>query len=219
MRALNESEDIEAIARSLMGMLGAFHLQGAVQVRTPGQTLTLSDEGRDRPLETAVIKHMSSMERIFEFKQRSIYNFENVTILVTGMPIHDSDLCGRLRDHLAISAEMSDARVQSLIGGKRLQSTQAGLSEVLEQTRATVASYIDRQAQLHKSAAARAERLIDKLIFSFAPLGLSQELEEELIDMVLAQTRGILSLFQESDDTVETLAGVVRRLETVLHET
>lgn len=219
MRALNESEDVEAIAESLQGMLRSFHLQGAVQVRTPGQTLTLSEEGRDRPLETAVIKHMSSMERIFEFRQRSVYNFENVTILVTGMPIHDSDLCGRLRDHLAIAAEMSDARIQSLIGGKKLQSTQAGLAKILEQTRATVASYIDRQAQLQKNAAARAEGLINKLILSFAPLGLSQELEEELIDMVLVQTRGILSLFQDSDDTAEALAGVVQRLETVLDET
>lgn len=219
MRALNESEDIEGIVQSLLSLLGAFRLQGAVQVRTPWQTVTLSEEGRDRPLETAVIKHMANMERIFEFKQRSVYNFEHVTILVTGMPIHDSDLCGRLRDHLAIAAEMADARVRSLIGGVKLQSTQAGLAEVLEQTRVTVSNYIDRQTQLHKDAAGRAQGLIDRLILSFAPLGLSQELEEELTDMLLVQTRGILRLFQESDDTVETLAGLVRRLESVLNQT
>jgi hypothetical protein len=59
----------------------------------------------------------------------------------------------------------------------------------------------------------------ESVILSFAPLGLSQELEEELTDMLLVQTRGILRLFQESDDTVETLAGLVRRLETVLNQT
>lgn len=218
MRALNESKDLESIAHSLLAMLRAFHLQGATQIRTPRQTLTLSDDGRDRPLETAVIRHMASMERIFEFGTRSVYNFDNVTILVTGMPVHDSDLCGRLRDHLAIAAEMADARVQSFIGGTRLQSTQAGLAEVLEDTRATVSTYIERQAQLHKDGAARTQALIDKLILSFAPLGLSQELEDELIEMVLVQTRGILGLFEESDDTVETLAGLVRRLETVLEQ-
>jgi hypothetical protein len=37
--------------------------------------------------------------------------------------------------------------------------------------------------------------------------------------MLLVQTRGILRLFQEPDDTVETLAGLVRRLETVLNQT
>ena len=218
MRTLNESEDLDAVAQALLAMLRAFHLQGAVQIRAPWQTFTLSEQGRDRPLEQAVIAHMATMDRIFEFNTRSVYNFAGVTVLVNDMPVHDSELCGRLRDHLAIAAEMADARVQSLIGGHRLRATQSGLAEVLEDTRRTLANYIQRQDDLRKGGAEHLQGLINRLVVSFAPLGLSNELEEEIVDMVHARTQDILSLFQSSDDMADILVGLERRLEQVLHQ-
>ena len=102
------------MAQAVLGMLRSFRLQGAVQVRMPNQTFTLGDAGRDHPMETATIAHVAKLERIFQFKRCSAYNFDHLTLLVNNMPIGDSDLCGRLRDHLAIGAEMADARLLAM---------------------------------------------------------------------------------------------------------
>lgn len=218
MRVLNESEHVEAIAQSLLTMLHAFRLKGAVQIRDPWTSLTLSEEGRDRPLEKAVIEHLSSMERIFEFKSRSVYNFQHVTLLVNNMPTHDAELCGRLRDHLAIAAEMAEARVQSVIGQHSLQLAQQGLAGVLEDTSRALSTYVDNQRQLRKQGAEDVQALINRLTLSIVPLGLNSELEEEILELVDARTHDILQRFLSSDDTAETLTSLIERLHQVLRQ-
>ena len=218
MRALNESETIEAIADALLIMLRAFHLQGAVQIRTPWTTLTLSEAGRDRPLEQAVIAHLSKMERIFEFKARSVYNFERSTLLIHDMPTQDPELCGRLRDHLAIAAEMADARIQSLIGQHALQATEAGLAAVVQETSHALAKYVDDRRTLRRESAERLHALMNSLTLSIVPLGLNSELEEEIVELVHSRTRDILQLALASDDAVETLTGLVDKLRQVVRQ-
>lgn len=185
MRTLNEGEDVEGVAKAVLGMLRGFRLQGAVQVRMPGQCFTLSEAGRDHPMETATIAHVAKLDRIFQFKRCCAYNFDSLTVLVNNMPVEDADLCGRLRDHLAIGAEMADARIKAMAADHRFRSTQGQIKELLPDIQKTLHEGLERNELSHKEAVTHVRELIDQLVISFTPLGLSSELEEEITAMVL----------------------------------
>lgn len=216
MRALNESEDVDAVAAALLGMLRGFRLQGAVQIRLPWLCFTLSEAGRDHPMETATIAHVAKLDRIFQFKRCCAYNFDSLTLLVNNMPVADADLCGRLRDHLAIAAEMADARIQAMSADQRFRSTQGEIRALLPDIQKTLQEGLERNKLSHAEAAAQVRELIDQLIISFTPLGLSPELEEEITAMVLEKAQGIVNIFNTADETTTLLAHLDERLRGML---
>lgn len=216
MRALNESPDADCVAQAVLGMLHSFRLQGAVQVRMPDQTFTLGDGGRDHPMETATIAHVAKLDRIFQFKRCSAYNFGHLTVLVNNMPVEDADLCGRLRDHLAIAAEMADARITAMVADQRFRLTQNGIGELLPDIQQTIHGCMERGELAHREAVTQARELVDQLVISFAPLGLSLELEEEISAMVLEKAQGIIKVFASADETTATLGNLEQRLRAML---
>lgn len=216
MRALNEGDDVDAVAEALLGMLRGFRLQGAVQIRLPWLCFTLSEAGRDHPMETATIAHVAKLDRIFQFKRCCAYNFDSLTLLVNTMPVEDADLCGRLRDHLAIAAEMADARIKAMSADQRFRSTQGEIRELLPDIQKTLQEGLERNKLSHAEAAAQVRELIDQLIISFTPLGLSPELEEEITAMVLEKAQGIVNIFNTADETTTLLAHLDERLRGML---
>lgn len=114
LRAQNTSDTPRAVADELAALMRAYQLQSAIQVRMGNDELTISHHGDNWPLDVSVIKHVRKMGRIFEFKRQAAYNFEHVTVLVSNVPIDDPDLCGRIRDNLAIAGESANAKLASL---------------------------------------------------------------------------------------------------------
>jgi DNA-binding response OmpR family regulator len=114
LRSLNECNNTQETVDALLRSLAAFRLEGAVQVRLRNFEKTFSKAGENWPLEIAVMNHIRTLDRIFEFRTRCAYNFEHITVLVTNMPVADADLCGRIRDHLAIAAEAAEAKLMAL---------------------------------------------------------------------------------------------------------
>lgn len=216
MRTLNEGKDVEGVALAVLGMLRGFRLQGAVQVRMLGQCFTLSEAGRDHPMETATIAHVAKLDRIFQFKRCCAYNFDSLTVLVNNMPVEDADLCGRLRDHLAIGAEMADARIKAMSADLRFQSTQGAIKELLPDIQKSLREGLVRNELSHKEAVTHVRELIDQLVISFTPLGLSAELEEEITAMVLEKAQGIIGIFNTADETTQLLEHMEERLRTML---
>ena len=99
---------LQSLARETVATTAEFGLKGHVQFRTPGQTITLTENGPASPLEESVFEKMLGMGRIFSFKNRMVVNHEKVSILVVNMPLDDAEYCGRIRDHLAIVAEAAE---------------------------------------------------------------------------------------------------------------
>ena len=134
LRAQNTSDTPRAVADELAALMRAYQLQSAIQVRMGNDELTISHHGDNWPLDVSVIKHVRKMGRIFEFKRQAAYNFEHVTVLVSNVPIDDPDLCGRIRDNLAIAGESANAKLASLStreecgGPGRLDSHRGGIS-------------------------------------------------------------------------------------------
>lgn len=216
MRALNEALDAEALATALLNMLENYRLQGAVQIRLPEHKFTLSKLGRNRPLEASIIEHIATMERIVSFRQRSAYNFEFLTLLVNDMPISDADLCGRLRDHLAIAVEMADAKIRAQIAERRFQSTQSSVAALLPEIQKIISDSISQSEAAHHAATDKVGGLLEHLEVSFTPLGMSEELEEDIIQMVRAKAREILAVFDHAETTNSTLKSLESRMRHIL---
>ena len=219
LRSLNECGSTEETVEAILRSLSAFHLEGAVQIRLRNFEKTFSKAGENWPLEIAVIKHIRTLDRIFEFRTRCAYNFEHITILVTNMPVADADLCGRIRDHLAIAAESAEAKLMALQSFEDNSTLRNEIHGLLEAVGQTMQSYKQQNdAARYKGSIYRA-KILDELLASFAHLGMSGQQEEEILEMVRDRTNNLKDLYDISGETQATFGVLSQKLEGILGAT
>ena len=219
LRTLNECSSPVELVEAIQRVLAAARLEGAVQIRLRNFEKTYSHEGENWPLEVAVMNHVRTLERIFEFKQRAAYNFEHITLLITNMPVDDAELCGRIRDNLAIAAESANAKLialQSFADNTTMRDEIRGLLNGVEQT---VDSFSKQYDSARYQGSVYTNRFLDDLLAAFAHLGMSSQQEEEILELVKQRSNGLIDLYDIAGNTQETLAKLGTRLDGILKAT
>lgn len=176
-------QDSEALAAAVLEAMQSYDLDAAVQLRLPGDMLTLSRHGRNRPLEISVLGHVVNNGRIFQFSTRSAFNYGYVTILVNNMPVDDEERSGRIRDNVALLAEGADARLKAIETELQAQRRRSGIENALP----TLYSTLDGvQANYRRNCFELTQIMIEfqeALTKAFVTLGLTESQEEEVSNM------------------------------------
>ena len=202
----------QEIADGMLDLLRRFKLQGVAQTRISGRTLTLSAAGKNLPLETSVLDHVRGMGRIFDFRNRSVHNFDRVTLMISNMPLHDSEFCGRLRDHLSMAAESTEARLQAIETEETVGQSQSGIGEVLSKLGSLAAEVHEAHLRDRTLSADLLLRLEHDLAKSFVSLGMSDEQEHFLDTLVRNFVAELIELFDRGEETQQALQELSERL-------
>jgi len=212
LRHLANCTHLADLSESLFALFAGFHLDGVVQLRMGDDEWTFSAQGQNCPMEVAVINHVRSLDRIFSLGKRSAYNFEHVTLLINNMPTADAELCGRLRDHLAIAAEVADAKVAALLATHTLGDTRGRIVALVASVEQALRDLARRQEAVRIEGALCAQQLQDKLLQSFAALGMSERQEQTILATVQEEVERLISLYDSGNANQQTLNGLLAEL-------
>jgi CheY-like chemotaxis protein len=219
MREVISWESEKDIAAGILDMLQRYKLDGVVQTRISQRTLTLSARGANLPLETSVMNHMMGMERIFEFRNRSVYNFERLTLMINNMPIHDPDKCGRIRDNVAIAVECANARLESYQTSTAYTKAKTRAAHLLDALQSAIMDFERDYLQARYRGTVKIQSLLDELAKAFASLGLSEEQETRIDSIVRTETAELASIYDFSEKTQIALHDVAKQLVHILNVT
>ncbi len=210
-------DSTQEIASGTLELLQRYRLDGVVQTRTMHETLTLSATGANLPLETSIIDHVRGLGRIFEFRKRSVHNFERVTIMINNLPLDQAEYCGRLRDNLSVAAQGVDSRLKAIETDVDNRRSQEGILLALESISAT----IEVLRETHRNNAAESSALMVKLqetlASSFFRLGLTEGQERFLQTLVGDFMKQMADLLDRGEDSQETLESLNARLRQLRH--
>jgi CheY-like chemotaxis protein len=215
MSKLIAMDSDDEVATGLLELMQRYGLEGVVQTRVDGNVQTVSANGKNHPLEVAVIEHVRDQGRIFEFRQRSVHNFERVTLMVNNLPLDNPDFCGRLRDHLSVAAQGADSRLKALGAEAVIQKAQSGIRSALDSVSDTIRELHRVQAENTLASSKLTQDLQQTLLDSFYRLGLTDNQERFLQDMVgdfITQMSGLLNRGTEAQETLHRLSSRLEQL-------
>lgn len=194
------------VGDATMQALANYSLDGVVQIRLKSGAITMSRQGRDQPIEISIMNHVSSMERIFEFKNRAVFNYDHATVMVNNMPLADPDACGRIRDNMAIIAQGIEARLQGIEADHAVVEKQRGIQALLQRVAATISLLKENQRRDQMQASEISFQLQEDLASSFVHLGLTDGQERFLEDLVRRNAAKLLELTDRGAETQSVLA-------------
>ena len=216
LRALNTCEKPADVAEAILAMLKSYQLQGALQFRLPKSELTINHEGEVSPLQASIINHVRSQGAIAEFKNRAAFNYGRVSVLVNNMPLHDPDLCGRLRDHLAIAVETVDAKIMAILTHQESSHTKHEIAAMLHTLETTVAGFSEKYEKARFLGSETTREMLNDLDAEFASLGMSESHEEIISAIIRARTDQLIQIFDFGAETEKTLKDLSTQLGSTL---
>ena len=212
LRSLNSCNKHSKIAEATLSMLKTYKLKGALQFRLPGGEVTVDQAGESSPLEASIIGHVRSLGSIASFKNRTVFNFGRVSLLANNMPLHDPDLCSRHRDNLAIAAETVDAKLSALLTAQENQATRGDIESMLKLLDSAVQTFSKKYEDARFQSIETIRTLLAELDTEFANLGVQEDQEKEINDLIQSKTDQVVDAFDFSAETEKTLKDLLTRL-------
>lgn len=212
LKKFNVSNDSTALIDAMLQGIALYGLKGAVQIRTPEETITRNNQDWASPLEVSIINHMAKMERVTQFQSKLCITYPGVSLLVHDMPLEDDERCGRLRDHLAMLVDGAEARIlgieavnESRQRGKAIERAVESITETLKEIDST-----QRQRQVETKIAFSA--LIDKIEKAIIKVAPTEAHEKFLIDVVRNGIEGIMYAKTSEFDIQDKLTTIISEL-------
>jgi hemerythrin-like metal-binding protein len=212
LKAINTAREYRKIAEAVVAAINDFSLQGAVQLRVPGQEITLNCHGEASLVEVAVIAQMVDLDRIFQFGKRLLITYDRVSLLISNLPIDDPDRIGRLRDHLAMLTEGADVRVQAIVSAR--ESKQRG--DTIGQTLTDISDALkeidiaQRNSRMATNLAVSA--MSENIGHALLSVALTEAQEDYLTGIIRAGVDNILDAHSGELNVQDRLSRVIRDL-------
>lgn len=213
LRQTAQAADYESLGKQLIIAMRAWGLRGAVQIRGQLANVSLASDASAAPLQTTILDNLKDIGRIFEFGSRAVVNFAHVSLLVQNLPTHDPDKVGRLRDHLAVLAESADMRAAGMEAAHERDLQKLGIAGSLAELRETLAKVSAQNAQHRRGGQQIILDQLDSLVRTLGTLGLTENQESFVGDLVRGTLDSALAYFDEAAHFEDAFTDVLHRLE------
>ncbi len=209
-------ETDKGVIESLFSVLSVYGLNAIVGVFKDEGPIFESNAGVVRSIEISVIEQIRKREgSIFNFGHRSAYSYSNITILVSNMPVDDEEKYGRFKDHIAMLAEGSNARIISLIVENEKRKNENDLQNLLSATGEALQAFDEQQCENHGEIEKIMGLLSADVEASFFSLGLTDQQERSLMTIIHESEKRAKNLFEKDQSLHQNLETIMASLKTI----
>ena len=198
-RANFNCPDYASLAENTLKAARDLGLTCHIQLRFPGGTLSCTPNGKANPLQESVLTQVSSTGRLFQFKNRLVTNFEHATLIIMNLP-DNPEIVGRIRDNIAILAEIADEFVM----GITFRNESAANIELIQKANLTAGSSVEVLRKKYRNQQVETRLLQNELIHdverSYIHLGLTDSQEHAISEILHNNSEKILQLFEQREE-------------------
>lgn len=194
MRDSFECDTFDKLGERILETMEAQSLNTVVRIHTD-PPMYYSHEGEVARLDGEILDRLYILERIIDFGIRSLYNFDNISLLVKNMPLDDEAHYGRIKDNVCLVLEAADSKIKGINNALALRQRDKSLSQVITSSKKTLK---DIESSFQENALKNAEimsNLKEKIEWSFVQLGLSEEQEQEISRIIQAADESSNALY------------------------
>ena len=212
----NLCKDLNELAVCLFKSLKNYDVHCSLQIRGKFEEKNMEENGMAREMESQLLTQMQDKGRYYDFGQRSIMNYENVSILVKNMPIEDEAKYGMIKDNVFSLLQGLSARVIALDNEMALEQEMETIMMLTKRMQKVMKLNEESSMQTMKKSIENLEDVALKMeeLIPFLSVSLEHEDEiEKILSQAIETNQKIFSTALKSDDEFsETLTNITHVL-------
>lgn len=219
VRFLQESficNGFEELTKKAFECIAEYGVNASIVIENKKQEIEIyKDDNIKRPLEEDAIQQLRSKGRIYTLGNKMIINGERASLLIRDLP-EDDEKIGRLRDHLAVLLDGIDARLVAIELEQELISKQVVLGKAIEATQNEIIAIDDIYRSQQVGVVQELSNIAQNLDKEFMTLGLTDEQEQSLIEVVAKAEKNTEILYQKGVELDERFSKIIKQLKDVI---
>ncbi|MCP5335952.1 MAG: hypothetical protein H7A08_09740 [Oceanospirillaceae bacterium] len=204
----NTCNNLDELGMRFLQAINSYGLRASIQLRGEFETKNMEGNGMVKEMEAALLWELKDGGRYVDFKQRSVMNYEQVSVLVKNMPLDDPKKYGAIKDNVFSLLQGADARIKALDNVKRIREEQKLISALTVRMQSVMADVDEGYQVVMKDIADVVEEMADKIQGVIEFLGLHEDQEralEKIMEYGISQTNGIFSKGIQLDSQFKNL--------------
>ncbi|MCJ8313066.1 MAG: hypothetical protein HRU38_13040 [Saccharospirillaceae bacterium] len=200
----NQCKDLNELSVCIFNSLKNYDIHCSLQIRGKYEEKNVEENGMAREMESKLLTQMKDNGRYYDFGQRSIMNYENVSLLVKNMPIDNEEKYGMLKDNVFSLLQGLSARVIALDNEMALELEMETIMMLTKRMQKVMKQNEESSMATMKQCIENLEDVALKMeeILPFLGITLPQEEEiETMLTVAIDTNQKIFSHALESDDT------------------
>ncbi|TQV73995.1 response regulator [Aliikangiella marina] len=204
------------LANLLLEATDSMQLNCTILIENSLSSVSVSKAQSVNPLETELMQRArNANDRLLDCGRRVFAHFESVVILVKNMP-DDASLRGRLLDHILIMAECAHGlnmkcEQEAIAVDQRTTRIRESLREAL----GTIKEIQDFQTTHKESSQSIMDKLLIDVEEQFFTMGLTEEQENMLMDLLTARSKESLEHFEKGLEVDEQMRNIAKNLSQI----
>lgn len=220
LRFMQESflvSDYKKLAHLILTTTTQFGLHCSLQIRVGNEVFTFNSDGPASPLEKNILMQAKNKGRIYDSKEKSIYNYDVISLLINNMPLDDEVRYGEIKDLACYLLDGAEARIQSLSAEKELTKQKAYFMHIIEYANKTIENLNNDMHQLRLDGATIVEDMKEQLEDIVPGLELKEEQENHLFNITDSGIENTTELFRKGIKVDDKFTEIIKKLTTSLN--
>ena len=204
--------DFNELGVRLFQALKAYGLSCSLQIRGQFELKNMEENGMSRQMESKLLKQMQHKGRYFDFGQRCIINYEQVSLLVKNMPVHNDEKCAMTKDNIFCLLQGLNAKVAALDTEFSLEQEMQAVLKLTKKLQLVIQGNEQASLNIMNESLQLVEDLAMQLeeLTPFLSLNLQQETQiESMLSRAIEINQGIFSsALQKDENFTQLLANI-----------
>jgi hypothetical protein len=191
-----ECENFDSLGKLFFETMNHFHIDCVLQIRSDFGVVNLAPKGKPGDFEVLLLGHLKDRGRFFDHKQRTIVNYESISLLIKNMPVSDPVKYGQIKDNILTVVEAVDMKTRELDNIQALCNEKELMKRIVQRVQAMVKGVDDSFNKVIKDIASVVENMVQSTEEIIPQLMMSEEQEssiEAIMQRGISDTQRVFS--------------------------
>ena len=190
-------ENLDHLGLRLYQTLDLYGLRCSLQFRGRFQEKNMERNGMAREMESQLLRHFHNKGRFHQAGPRLFVNYGQVSLLIKNLPENDSEKCSKIKDSIITLVRGADARVKALDEKTTSELELELLRKVSQRMQSTMHEIDETYKQITDQIVKKAEDTTEKVYQALHHLGLTEEQEHVILEILQSATTYADTTFKE----------------------
>ncbi len=173
-------EDFVSLGKLFFETMNHFHIECVLQIRSDFGVVNLAPKGEPGEFEVLLLSHLKDRGRFFDHKQRTIVNYENISLLIKDMPVEDPIKYGQIKDNILTVVEAVDMKTRELDNFQALANEKELMKRIVQRVQTMVKGVDESFNKVIKDIAGVVEAMVQSTEEIMPQLMMSEEQESSI---------------------------------------
>ena len=200
--------NLDQLGQLLFKSLNYFGLHCSLQMRGQYQTKNMEANGMERDMESKLLTEMKDAGRFYDFGNRTVINYDNISLLIKNMPVDQPEKYGIIKDNIFALLQGADARLKALDLQETVNRDHQQQKLLIGGLHAGIEKLEAQYVNLTNDVAAVVDQIVDSVEQVMQTLLLTEEQEAVLLNQLKQGRDNVIALFQgyaTMDDELKAL--------------